>query len=198
MPRSSPKATPPRGSPAAGAKENAKPEAHPWPAIPLPGLQMGTLGRIPIARAPMPMARRFMQIASAIWAEACAGDSLTHLEFGTLGSLQREPNLDQISLAERIGVDRTNIGLIIDELEKKGFVERTVNPNDRRARLIQVTPDGVAAFARQAPRTAIVREKIFAPLTAAERETFYDLLERIIAANEQYVIPGAGRRKRGG
>lgn len=162
------------------------------------GLQLGTLGTIPLPRAPMPMARRFMQIASAIWAEACADESLSHLEFGTLGALQREPHLDQISLAERVGVDRTNIGLILDQLEKAGFVERSVNPNDRRARVIQVTPNGVAAFARQAPKTAIVREKIFLQLSAAERETFYDLLERIIAANEQYIIPGAGRRKRSG
>lgn len=144
----------------------------------------------------MPMARRFLQIASAIWAEACAGESLSHLEFGTLGALQREPDLDQINLAERMGVDRTNIGLIIDQLEKKGFVARSVNPNDRRARVIKVLPEGVAAFNRQAPKTAIAREKIFAPLTEAERELFYDYLERIIAANEQYSIPGAGRRKR--
>ncbi|MDX2157584.1 MAG: MarR family transcriptional regulator [Hyphomicrobiaceae bacterium] len=160
------------------------------------GLQMSKLAKIPLPRAPMPMARRFMQITSAIWAEACAGDSMSNLEFGTVGALQREPHLDQISLAARIGVDRTNIGLIIDGLEKRGFVERSVNPNDRRARLIRVTPEGVAAHARQAPRTALVREKVFAPLTAAEREVFYDLLERIIAANEQYSIPGAGRRKR--
>ncbi|HEX4894654.1 MAG TPA: MarR family transcriptional regulator [Hyphomicrobiaceae bacterium] len=151
-----------------------------------------------MARAPMPMARRFMQIVAAIWAEACAGDSLNHLEFGTLGALQREPHLDQISLAERIGVDRTNIGLIIDQLEKKGFVQRSVNPDDRRSRIIQVMPEGVAAFTRQAPKTAMARERIFAPLTVAEREIFYDLLERIIAANEHYSIPGAGRRKRGG
>lgn len=198
MPRSKPEADRRRSGAAVAVKAKPKPEAHPKPGPMHSGLQLGTLGRVPLPRAPLPMARRFMQIVAGIWAEACAGESLSHLEFGTLGALQREPHLDQISLAARIGVDRTNIGLIIDELEKAGFVERSVNPNDRRARMIQVTPLGVAAFARQAPKTALAREKIFAPLTTAEREMFYDLLERIIAANEQYSIPGAGRRKRSG
>ena len=197
MPKTAPKNDLVRGDRAKPVvKARAKPVARPKPGPMHSGLKMSTLVHIPLPRAPMPMARRFMQITAAIWAEACAGESMTSLEFGTVGALQREPNLDQISLAERIGVDRTNIGLIIDGLEKRGLVERTVHPDDRRARLIRVTPDGVAAHARQAPKTAIVREKIFAPLTAEERETFYDLLERIIAANEQYSIPGAGRRRR--
>jgi DNA-binding MarR family transcriptional regulator len=180
------------------SKAGAMSEASPKPSPMHSGLQLSKLAKIPLPRAPLPMARRFMQLSAAIWAEACAGESLSNLEFGTLGALQRDPLLDQISLAQRVGVDRTNIGLIIDGLEKRGFVERSVNPHDRRARMMRVTTGGVAAFARQAPKTAIVREKIFATLTAAERETFYDLMERIIAANEQYIVPGAGRRKRSG
>lgn len=146
----------------------------------------------------MPMVRRLMQITAAIWAEACENESLTHSEFGTLGALQRHPELDQISLAAWIGVDRTNIGLIVDRLEKLGFVDRSVNPKDRRARILTVTPAGKQAFLNQARQVSLAREKILSPLNAEERETFYDLLERIIAANEQYSIPGAGRRKRSG
>ena len=181
---------------AASAKPT--PEVRPRRAGLHGGLQMCTTTRIPLTRAPVPMARRFVQIATAIWAEACAEESLSHIEFGTLSALQHNPGLDQISLAAWVGVDRTNIGLIVDGLEKRGFVERTVNPNDRRARLMRVTPAGKAAFAGQTRQTAVAREKILGPLSAAERETFYDLLERIIAANEQYSIPGAGRRKRKG
>lgn len=180
------------------AKAKRMPDAKQRPAGLHGGLQMCTTTKIPLTRAPVPMARRFVQITTAIWAEACADESLSHVEFGTLSALQHNPDLDQISLAAWVGVDRTNIGLIIDGLEKRAFVERSINPNDRRARRMTVTPAGKEAFTRQTKQTAIAREKILAPLTAEERETFYDLLERIIAANEQYSIPGAGRRKRSG
>lgn len=176
----------------------SRPKPASWPWLPHNGPQMSTATKVPLPRAPVPMSRRFFQIATAIWAEACDGESLIHLEFAVLSELQRVPETDQIGLAAVVGVDRTNIGLIIDGLEKRGLVERSVNPRDRRARLIRVTESGVQAHASQARKTTVAREKILAPLTAEERETLYDLLERIIAANEQYSIPGAGRRKRSG
>lgn len=193
MPRSNAVRT---GLSVAAAKAKPRPEARPRPAPMHSGLKLSTATKIPMARAPLPMARRFLLIATAIWAEACAEEGLSHLEFGTLGALSRQPDIDRNGLAAVIGVDRTNIGLIIDQLEKRGFVERTVNPEDRRAQRIHVTPAGEETFNRQARKTAIAREKILAPLKPEEREKLYDLLERIIAANEQYSIPGAGRRKR--
>ena len=182
--------------PRTATKAKPKPEAPTRQGLPpgFPGLCKTTA--IPLSRGPMPMARRFVQIATAIWTEACTNEGLSQYEFAVIGALRREPGLDQIGLAARLGVDRTNIGLIIDQMEKDGLVERSVNPNDRRGRLLTATEAGLAAFVRQAPQTAAAREKIFAPLTAAERETFLDLLERIIAANEAYSVPGAGRRKR--
>lgn len=160
------------------------------------GGRASTKTKFRLARAPIPMARRFLQIATAIWAEACDDEPLSNLEFGALGTLQVEPNIDRNGLAASIGVDRTNIGLIVGELERRGFVKRSVNPNDRRAQVMRMTPAGEHALTSQGRKTAIAREKILAPLTSAERETLYDLLERIIAANERYSIPGAGRRKR--
>ena len=191
-----PKANAMQTGPFESAKGRPSPKARSRPAPMHSGLDPTTTTKIPMARAPLPMARRFLLIATAIWAEACADECLSHLEFGTLGALGRQPDIDRSGLAAVIGVDRTNIGLIIDQLEKRGFVERSVNPDDRRAQRMHVTHAGQDAFSRQARKTAIAREKILAPLSSEERETLYDLLERIIAANEQYSIPGAGRRKR--
>lgn len=155
-----------------------------------------TLVKIPLPRAPIPMLRRLMQIAYAISAELWEDEDCTVIEFSVLLMVSRENSLDQIGLAERIGIDRTNIGVTLDRMEREGWIERQVNPSDRRARLVQLTKTGRDKLARIAPTTAIVREKLFAPLTVAEREIFYDLMERMIAANEHYSRPGAGRRKR--
>lgn len=144
------------------------------------------------------MARRFHQIADSILAEALADidAELTLHEFFVLGTLMREPELDQASLALRIGVDRSNIGLIVDDLEARGLVERRINPLDRRARQLSVTTKGTKLRSGLMPATQRSFQKIMAPLTEGERETFLDLLERLIAANEPYSEPGAGRRKR--
>ena len=151
---------------------------------------------IPLPRAPVPMARRLVQIVNAIFLETVAGDDVGVLEFAVLSFLRREPDLDQIRLATRIGVDRTNIGVIVDNMEMRGLIERRVNPDDRRARLLRLTKAGLDLHARLQPKTAVARDRIFAPLTHAEREVFYDLMERVIAANERYCEPGMPRRKR--
>lgn len=153
--------------------------------------------KVPLPRAPVPMVRRLFQIANAISVEAFASEDISVLEFAVMQFLLREPELDQVSLAVRIGVDRTNIGVILDQMEKRGLVERQINPSDRRARLLRLTEHGKDVVTRIQPQTAVVREKLFAPLTDAEREMFYDIVERMIAANETYSQPGAGRRRRG-
>lgn len=152
--------------------------------------------KIPLPRAPIPMGRRFIQIAYAMADELWQAENSDFSEFSVLMALWRQPDRDQISLAEQIGVDRTNIGFILDRMESDGLIARKVNPDDRRARLTSLTKAGREKLERLAPTTAVLREKLFAPLTKDEREMFYDLLERIISANEHYSRPGAGRRKR--
>jgi DNA-binding MarR family transcriptional regulator len=45
-------------------------------------------------------------------------------------------------LADSMSTDPPHISVIVDELEKKGLVERTPHPTDRRAKILAVTPEG--------------------------------------------------------
>jgi DNA-binding MarR family transcriptional regulator len=47
------------------------------------------------------------------------------------------------ALAERSGLTKQAIGEVVDELERFGYVERTADPNDRRAKIIRLTERGV-------------------------------------------------------
>lgn len=50
--------------------------------------------------------------------------------------------LTQRQLADACGLDKSTMVLVIDELEKKGLVERSTSAKDRRIRIIRVTPKG--------------------------------------------------------
>jgi DNA-binding MarR family transcriptional regulator len=52
------------------------------------------------------------------------------------------------ALAERLLADPPYITLIVDDLEERGLVQRTPHPEDRRAKLVQLTAAGRAAAAR--------------------------------------------------
>jgi DNA-binding MarR family transcriptional regulator len=48
-------------------------------------------------------------------------------------------------LATRLSTDRPYLTLVVDDLEKRGLVERRQHPTDRRCKIVSVTPAGQAA-----------------------------------------------------
>lgn len=88
------------------------------------------------------------------------------------GSLQRE-------LSARLGYDPSAIVGLVDDLEKLGFAERRPAPDDRRSRIVALTPDG-RAFLRGTDEAGLrVTNDLLEPLDPADRETLHTLLRRI-------------------
>jgi DNA-binding MarR family transcriptional regulator len=52
------------------------------------------------------------------------------------------------ALAERLGADPPYVTLMVDDLEERGLVRRMPHPEDRRAKLVELTVAGRAAAAR--------------------------------------------------
>jgi DNA-binding MarR family transcriptional regulator len=101
-----------------------------------------------------------------------------------VAAIQRQAD-GQGALADRLGVDRTVMTYLIDDLEKAGLVERRADPLDRRSRHIVATPLGGQCWAETEQRLRQVEEQVLAPLQEAERETFRSLLQRLATrANE--------------
>jgi DNA-binding MarR family transcriptional regulator len=98
----------------------------------------------------------------------------------------------QLALAQQLGVDRTVMTYLLDDLEKAGLVERRPDPTDRRARRIVATPSGGALLARLQRQLAEVEEDVLGVLESAERVTFRELLQRVATHVPGPQCPGAG------
>ncbi|WP_331771356.1 MarR family transcriptional regulator (plasmid) [Embleya sp. NBC_00888] len=46
-------------------------------------------------------------------------------------------------LAARLSTDKPYTTLVVDDLERRGLIERTVHPDDRRQRMLTATPEGL-------------------------------------------------------
>lgn len=153
------------------------------------------IGAVPVRPYAAPIARRFHQVCLSATAELLRSEDLVPLQWGVLAELNAQPEIDQSDLAARLGVDRTNAGLLIDQLEKRGLVGRRVHPNDRRVRQLALTPQGASLFARVSPRIIALQHSLLeAALTKAEAKTLLNLLIRVIQANERHARPGGGHR----
>jgi len=88
----------------------------------------------------------------------------------------------QLAMAQRLGVDRTVMTYLLDDLEKAGLVERKPDPADRRARRVVLTESGRARLCDVERRLRRVEDHILGPLDPAERETLRTLLQRVAVA----------------
>ncbi|MBL7886318.1 MAG: MarR family transcriptional regulator [Flavobacterium sp.] len=70
------------------------------------------------------------------------GLKITIDQWLVLKSLKENPNLNQAELAEKVFKDNASITRIIDLLVKSGYVEREINPNDRRKFNLNITSIG--------------------------------------------------------
>ena len=92
--------------------------------------------------------RRAHQIAAALFAEVNADLGITTTQYGILYALAHVDELDQIGLARLVWLDRSTTGLVLDLLERRGWVDRIVHAQDRRRRQLILTEKGAEAFDR--------------------------------------------------
>jgi DNA-binding MarR family transcriptional regulator len=84
----------------------------------------------------------------------------------------------QLALAQQLGLDRTVMTYLLDDLERAGLIERQPDPADRRARRVVITDLGVELHTALRARMAHVNDDVLDGLSPAEQETFQSLLSR--------------------
>jgi DNA-binding MarR family transcriptional regulator len=99
--------------------------------------------------------------------------------YGVLSALDQSPVRTQAALADAIGADKTRIIPTLDELQQRGYIERRPDPDDRRVRLLEITPAG--RDVQNAVQAEIQRaeERWLSELTAQERKVFLRALDRM-------------------
>jgi len=138
---------------------------------------------IDLQRLPGHYIRRLQQIAVALFMEETEPFGLTPVQFAALAAVRRNPGIDQRTLARTIGFDTSTIGGVVDRLERRGLMRRATPPEDRRARLLEVTAEGLAVLREILPAVLRAQRRILAPLEAAERRAFVRALKVLVESN---------------
>ena len=82
-------------------------------------------------------------------------------------------------LAEKLSCDASNVTGLIDRLEARGLVQRRPAADDRRVRVLDLTPVGVRVRAQLLGHTRD-RSHPLARLSAQEQRTLVTLLEKLL------------------
>ncbi|WP_422204449.1 MarR family winged helix-turn-helix transcriptional regulator [Mycobacterium sp.] len=108
-----------------------------------------------------------------------AAHGLSMWGYIVLIALDRSPIRTQAALAEAIGADKTRIIPTLDELQQQGYIDRIPDPDDRRARLLEITESGRSI--KNTVRAAIQHgeERWLGQLATDDRDAFLRALQQL-------------------
>jgi MarR family transcriptional regulator, temperature-dependent positive regulator of motility len=148
------------------------------------------MAAVDLTTHPGHLARRLQQAHYLLWS-TMVSEEITSPQFAVLNTLMAEPGLDQRTVGERVGLDRSTVAEVISRLGRRGLLDKVRDPGDGRRFLLRLTDEGSRVHRKLTVRTARMNEVFLAPLSTAERAVFFDLLSRVSDAAEGLRNPGA-------
>src|SRR5438128_7181515 len=107
------------------------------------------------------------------------GLGVTRAQWKVLFKLTRTPELRQIELADMLEIEPITLTRIIDRLQEAGLVERTRDPDDRRAWRLHVTAKAEPLVERLKAVAGELVGQAFAGIDPNQMEMVREVLARV-------------------
>lgn len=119
-------------------------------------------------------------------------------DFAVLSALEEFGGMSQAELGRRLGLDRSDIAVVLNRLEVDRLAERTADDEDRRRNIIILTPTGVLALEDLQQALGSAQSELLGPLSADERTQLIRLLQLLVDHHTALVTaPAAATDQRG-
>ena len=102
-------------------------------------------------------------------------------------------DMRQIELARCMGIEGPSLVRVLDQLCAAGLARRRDDPSDRRAKHVQITPQGQALMRLVEPRLEAVRNRLLGQVSAGDLAATLRSLEAIAAAEGETLPAPADR-----
>lgn len=144
---------------------------------------------------------RLFQLGNDLQRQAVQQLGITTVQWAVLGALSQDKFVDGIplgALGDYLVVTRQNLDGVLKRLERDGLVRRVAGATDRRARVVQLTPNGRRFWTEILERIFQFYDQASASFTFDERVALVHYLNRLQADLVKIDLPRAGRPARAG
>ena len=100
-------------------------------------------------------------------------------QFGILVIIDSNPEMTQQQLCDGIGMNKSTFAITLDRLAARGLIRRVRSEEDRRRNSLRITAKGASTLKAMTAHAERHEQRVFASLSAEERETLLELLRRI-------------------
>jgi DNA-binding MarR family transcriptional regulator len=102
-------------------------------------------------------------------------------EWRVMAHLGEGPARPTPEVIENTGMDPVKVSRAVTRLVDKGLAAREPNPNDQRAQLLRLTPQGLAVYGEIVPLARALLDELTEELAPQELEALHDMLLRLRA-----------------
>lgn len=128
--------------------------------------------------------RRLDSRAAALYETFTGQSDLTPRQFGVLLTLFQSGPLPQTELGNRLHLDRSTLGEMLQRMVERKLVERRAHEQDRRAVEIILTTTGRTALLGAVMQALEAQEALLSPLPAYLRPVFLKCLQILADAED--------------
>lgn len=135
---------------------------------------------------------RFRRVQNKLARDFAANTAPWKLRSGMFSSLEiiaANPGISQAMLSTEVGLDKSAVVPLVDDLERRGWVVRTRSQADRRRNHLSITDAGKAELDALARMMVETESTVLAVLTDAERAMISVALDKVY---EAYIRPSRG------
>ena len=97
----------------------------------------------------------------------------------TLEIIKFESNVNQTTIANLLGKDKTTISRSLNSLEKKGLIQRSETLNDKRSNIIELTKEGEMILEDTINEVTSYRESLNDKLSKEELDSFFKIIDKL-------------------
>jgi len=124
--------------------------------------------------------RRLHQIHTSLFLEETQKFDITPVQYSLMTALAERGEIDQMTLALEIGLERTSVAEVIPRLEARGLLKRKQSTHDARAKLVRLTAKGRALVNRMSAAVQRAHDRTLDDLPKAQRDLFLLYLIRLV------------------
>jgi DNA-binding MarR family transcriptional regulator len=114
--------------------------------------------------------------------KALSEERLAPRVFAALSLVVQYPRETQSELARRLGIERSGLVALVDDLERRGLLRRATVTGDRRLQALVATDEGIRVQARAHSKVEAHERALLSGFTEPEKRRLLEMLRRIRAA----------------
>ena len=110
---------------------------------------------------------------------AATGTGLRSYHYRLLAALEESGPVVQAQLGRNTSIDPSDLVAALSELERRGLVQRTADPSNRRRNIVSITRAGSKQLRALDKVLEEIQERVLGPLSQNERRQLTKLLHKL-------------------